>query len=120
MLGIRTPRDLFTHPKCGASWEGFALEQAIQTLPHDEAWFWSTHQGAEIDLLLRQGSRLVGIQCTRQDAPRRTRSMTIAMQDLALDRLYVIYSGSKRHALGERMEALPLEGLATRELAAAL
>lgn len=120
LLGIRTARDLLTHPKCGASWEGFAMEQAIRAIPHDEAWFWSTHQGAEVDLLLRQGSRLLGIECKRQDAPRRTRSMTIATQDLALDRLYVIYPGTKRYTIGGNMEVLPLERLSSADEVAGL
>jgi predicted AAA+ superfamily ATPase len=120
LLGIRTPRDLLVHPKCGASWEGFALEQALRVIPHDEAWFWSTHQGAEIDLLLRQGDRLIGLECKRQDAPRRTRSMTTAKQDLALDHLYVLYPGPKRFVIGDKMEALPLELLSDPDVAAGL
>jgi len=120
LLGIRTARDLLTHPKCGASWEGFAMEQAIRAIPHDEAWFWSTHQGAEVDLLLRQGSRLLGIECKRQDAPRRTRGMTIAMEDLALDRLYVLYPGTKRYTIGGNMEVLPLERLSSADEVAGL
>ena len=120
LLGIRTPRDLLVHPKCGASWEGFALEQALRVIPHDEAWFWSTHQGAEIDLLLRQGDRLIGLECKRQDAPRRTRSMTTAKQDLTLDHLYVLYPGPKRFVIGDKMEALPLELLSDPDVAAGL
>ncbi|MFN2425955.1 MAG: DUF4143 domain-containing protein [Candidatus Binatia bacterium] len=57
LLGIDTEKALQTHPKVGASWEGFVVEQVLATEPHDEAWFWGTHQGAEIDLLLRRGDR---------------------------------------------------------------
>ena len=59
LLGIATERELLTHPRVGASWEGFVLEQVLAVEPHDEAYFWATHQGAEIDLILRRGDRPV-------------------------------------------------------------
>ncbi len=112
LLGIAHEKALLTHPKIGASWEGFVIEQVLLTQPHDEAWFWGTHQGAEIDLVLRRGDRLFGIECKRADAPRRTPSMRSAMEDLALERIIVIYPGAQRYALDDRIEAVPLAALA--------
>jgi uncharacterized protein len=112
LLGIDDERSLLTHPRLGASWEGFVIEQVLATEPHDDAWFWATHQGAAIDLILRRGDLLYGIECKRGDAPRLTASMRSALQDLGLKRIAVIYPGSKRYALSEQVEAVPLRELA--------
>ncbi|MFN0052885.1 MAG: ATP-binding protein [Planctomycetales bacterium] len=115
LLGITTPRDLELHPKVGASWEGYAVEETLKALNPDEAYFWATHQGAEIDLLLfKQGQRL-GVECKRIDAPRLTPSMRIALEDLKLDRLIVVYPGERRYPLSDRVEAIPLAELATAD-----
>lgn len=112
LLGLGTEKALMSHPKLGASWEGFAIEQALASEAHDDAWFWATHQGAEIDLLLRRGDRLLGVECKRTDAPKLTPSIRIALEDLRLDRVAVVYPGTKRYSLSERVEAVPLETLA--------
>lgn len=112
LLGVDSEKDLLGHPKLGASWEGFVIEQILANEPHDEAAFWATHQGAEIDLVLRRGSRLFGVECKRADAPRRTPSIGIAMKDLGLERIVVVYPGEKRYPLGDRVEAVPLTALA--------
>jgi hypothetical protein len=112
LLGLGTEKALMSHPKLGASWEGFAIEQALASEAHDDAWFWATHQGAEIDLLLRRGDRLLGVECKRADAPKLTPSIRIAIEDLGLDRVAVVYPGAKRYSLSERVEAVPLETLA--------
>lgn len=111
LLGIGTEKALLSHPRQGASWEGFVIEQVLMTEPHDEAFFWATHQGAEIDLILRRGDELLGVECKRTDAPRVTSSVRIAFEDLGLAQVAVIYPGSKRFALGDRVEAVPLEQL---------
>ena len=111
LLGIATAKALVSHPKVGASWEGFVIEQVLTSEPHDDAFFWATHQGAEIDLLLRRGDALLGVECTRTDAPRLTPSIRIALEDLGLARVAVIYPGSKRFALSELVGAVPLEHL---------
>jgi len=72
MLGIGSLKALLTHPKIGASWEGFVIEQVLRSVPHDEAFFWATHQGAEVDLVLRRGDELLGVECKRTDTPRLT------------------------------------------------
>ena len=112
LLGIETHRALLHHPKLGASWEGFAVEQVLVTEPHSDAAFWATHQGAEVDLLLRRGGKLYGVECKREDAPRMTRSIGIALKDLGLERVVVLYPGTRRYALAERVEAVPIAALA--------
>lgn len=111
LLGIESDKDLLEHPKVGASWEGFVLEQLLQIYPRHEPYFWATYQGAEMDLVLRRGDELVGVECKRADAPRMTRSIGIALEDLELDRVIVVYPGSRRFALAERVEAVPLSAL---------
>jgi predicted AAA+ superfamily ATPase len=111
LLGIDTQKALLEHPKVGASWEGFAIEQVLATEPHDEALFWATHQDAEIDLILRRGERLLGVECKRTDAPKITPSIRIAFEDLGLEHIAVVYPGEKRYPLGERVEAVPLHEL---------
>ncbi len=112
LLGLATEKALLSHPKVGASWEGFAIEQVLATQKHDEAFFWATHQGAEIDLILRRGDRLFGVECKRADAPRVTASIRIALEGLRLDRVAVIYPGAKRFPMADRVEAVPLAALA--------
>lgn len=113
LLGIGTEKALYSHPKLGASWEGFVVEQVLASEPHDDAWFWATHQGAEIDLILRRGDRLLGVECKRADAPRLTASIRIALQDLGLQRVAVVYPGAKRYPLGDQVDAVPLDMLAS-------
>ena len=112
LLGLATEKQLLSHPKLGASWEGFVIEQVLASEPHDDAWFWATHQGAEIDLLLRRGDRLFGVECQRADAPKLSPSIRIALEDLELERVAIVYPGSQRFALSERVEAVPLVALA--------
>jgi predicted AAA+ superfamily ATPase len=113
--GIDSVKGLPTHPKVGASWEGFIIEQVLTIEQHDGVFFWATHQGAEIDLILRRGGELVGIECKRADSPRMTPSIRHALTDLGLCRVVVIYPGSKRFPLGERVEAVPLRVLGSKE-----
>ena len=108
LLGIANRRELELHPKVGASWEGYAVEEVLKALRPDEAYYWATHQGAEIDLLLFAHGRRVGIECKRMDAPTLTSSMRIALNDLKLDRLVVVYPGERRYALADRVEVVPL------------
>lgn len=108
LMGIQTQTDLLMHPYHGASWEGFALEQILRIAQPDEAYFWATHQGAELDLLMLRGSQRIGVEFKRTDAPRVTTSMRIALHDLKLDRLYVVYPGLHRYPLADRVEAVPL------------
>ena len=110
-LGVSTDKGLLNHPKVGASWEGFVIEQILMNEPHDEAFFWATHQGAEIDLILRQGDRLLGVECKRADVPRLTPSIRTALADLGLERVAVVYPGVKRYSLADKVEAVALQAL---------
>ncbi len=109
LLGIHTEADLQTHPKTGASWEGFALEQIIKIIEPDEVYFWATHNGAELDLLIFKNGKRIGIECKMIDAPRVTKSMQIALEDLHLDALYVVYPGLHQYPINDRIQAIPLQ-----------
>jgi len=111
LMGVSTLPELLVHPRCGASWEGFALEQVLRLAKPDEAYFWATHQGAELDLLMIKGRQRVGVEFKRADAPKVTPSMRIAMHDLKLDALYVVYPGAHRFNLTGGVEAVPLWAL---------
>jgi hypothetical protein len=111
LLGIRSELDLYTHPKNGSSWEGYVVEETLKALSPDEAYFWATHNGAELDLLLLINGRRLGVECKRVDAPRLTPSMHYALDDLQLHRLAVIYPGDKSYPLTERITVIPLAWL---------
>lgn len=115
LLSLDTAKAVLEHPRLGASWEGFAIEQVLAAVEHDEAWFWATYQGAEIDLILRRGDLLLGIECKRADAPRLTPSLRIAREDLGLESIAVIYPGRTRYRLADGIEAVPLAVLAGDE-----
>ena len=111
LLGIGSEKELLTNPKVGASWEGLIVEQILSAERYDDAWFWATHQGAEIDLILRRGDRLLGVECKRADAPAMTPSIRIALDDLGLEALAIVYPGARRYRVSERVEAVPLSVL---------
>ncbi len=117
LLGIGGAEELLAHPKCGASWEGYAIEQAIGVVQPNEAYFWATHQGAELDLLLFKDGRRFGVEAKRADAPRLTRSMRIALDELKLEHLAILYPGSRGYALSDRVTVVPLEALAQGDAA---
>jgi predicted AAA+ superfamily ATPase len=108
LLGLASRRDLEHHPKVGASWEGYAVEEILKALNPDDAYYWATHNGAEIDLVLFKNGRRIGVECKRMDAPTLTPSMRIALADLKLDELRVVYPGEKRYPLADRVEVVPL------------
>ena len=117
LLGIRSALELQTHPKLGASWEGYVIEELFKSIEPDEAYFWATHNGAELDLLIIKNGRKLGVECKRVDAPRLTPSMRIALQDLRLDHLIVIYPGDRQYPLADHITAVPLDALASPDLA---
>ena len=112
LLGIRSQEDLLSHPKCGASWEGYVIETLLAGANADEAYFWATYAGAEIDLLIHKDGRRVGVEIKRADAPRITPSIRSALEDLGLDRVLVIYPGQKRYELAGNVEVFPASLLA--------
>lgn len=111
LLGIGSLRELQNHPKVGASWEGYAVEETLKALRPDEAYYWATHGGAEIDLVLFKRGRRIGVECKRMDAPVLTPSMRIALEDIKLDELRVVYPGTRRYRLAPKVEAWPLTDL---------
>lgn len=108
LLGLSTRTELLGHPKVGASWEGFAMEEAVRVLdvPWERCYFWATHQNAEIDLFVDSGGRRLGFEFKRTSAPRVTRSMHSVLESLRLDRLYLVVPGTDRFALHEKIEAV--------------
>jgi hypothetical protein len=108
LLGIHGSRELDGHPKLGASWEGFVLEEVIRRVGEREVYFWSTHAGAELDILVQRGRAPIGIEVKWSDAPTMTKSMHVALNDLALRRLVVVYPGPKRYALQKGVEVVPV------------
>jgi len=113
LLGIRTEKELLSHPKSGASWEGYVLEETLKAVEPDEAYFWATHQGAELDLLLLKAGKRFGIEMKRMDAPTLTASMRISLTDLKLDQLAVVYPGTRSYELGPKVKVIPVSAIAT-------
>ena len=109
LLGIKTGSDMLAHPRCGASWEGHVIEEVIRSVEPDDVYFWATHNGAEIDLVFSKRGRMYGIECKRADAPVMTPSMRIALEDLKLARIAVIYPGKQRYLIHKQVEAVPFE-----------
>jgi predicted AAA+ superfamily ATPase len=109
LLGIRSEKELLMHPKSGASWEGYVIEETLHQLRPDEAYYWATHNGAEIDLVMIKDGRMLGVECKRLDAPKLTPSMKTALQDLHLERLLIIYPGTQRYKIADHIEAVPFE-----------
>ncbi len=108
LLGLGSWGELGAHPKLGASWEGFALEQVLALARGADAYFWGTHAGAELDLLLIHRGRRYGIEFKYSDAPVMTKSLHVALADLELARAWIVYPGSESYAVHEKVEAVPL------------
>jgi uncharacterized protein len=110
LLNLPLEHDVLGHPKSGASWEGFVIEQLIRLLRADESecFHWATHSGAELDFLHIKGLTRTGFEIKRTSAPRLTRSMRIAVHDLKLGRLFVIHAGEHLFPLAENITAVPI------------
>jgi predicted AAA+ superfamily ATPase len=109
LLGIGSREALLGHPKIGASWEGFALEQLLARLPRLDAWFWGTQGGAELDLLIQPGGKKIGFEFKVADAPKMTKSLSIAQNDLALDELLVVRPSGRGYSLDRKIRVVSLE-----------
>jgi predicted AAA+ superfamily ATPase len=107
MLSLEGHAEVESHPKLGASWEGFALEQVLSVVA-GEAFFWGTHAGAELDLLLLHRGRRYGIEFRYAAGPAMTRSMHVALADLRLEQAWIVHPGVDRYAIHQKVEALPL------------
>ena len=119
LLGLQEMEDLQMHPRYGASWEGFALEQTLIAHGAREAYFYATQRGAELDLLLLRRGRRWGFEFKCTDAPRTTKSMHIVADDLGLSHLWIIYPGELEYPMTPRITALPLAKVAEIEFGAA-
>ncbi|MHB1463897.1 MAG: ATP-binding protein [Thermoleophilia bacterium] len=115
LLGIITRDDLERHPKIGSSWEGFVIEQLIswQGFAREECFFWATHAGAELDLLVVRGRKRLGYEVKLTSSPRVTPSMRHALDDLKLQRLYVVHAGEETFQLEKNIFALAFPRLLT-------
>ncbi len=111
LLSIQSSRDLLSHIKAGASWEGFALEQVLSLTGDRKAWFWGTHSGAEIDLLIDPEGVNLGFEFKLTENIRTTKSMRIALEDLGLNKLYLVHPGKRTFRLDERITALSISDL---------
>jgi predicted AAA+ superfamily ATPase len=109
LLQLRTLADVQGHPKLGASWEGFALEYVIGMLETRDAYFWATHAGAELDLFVSLAGKRYGFEFKYADAPGPSRSMHVAIQDLRLEHLWVIYPGHEEYALSDTVSVIPID-----------
>ncbi len=108
LLGLQSASELAMHPRYGASWEGFALEQTLIAHGAREAYFYRTQRGAELDLLLLRRGQRWGFEFKCTDAPRTTKSMHVVLQDLRLAHLWVLYPGDQQYPLTDSITALPL------------
>jgi hypothetical protein len=111
LLGIPDLPALQGHPKLGASWEGFVIEQILSWAGERNACFWATHSRAELDLMVMAKGKRWGFEVKYQDAPTITKSMRIAMQDLKLERLWVVYPGKTGYPMDDGIECVPLAEL---------
>ena len=109
LLGIETMNGLENHPKIGASWEGFILSEILAKLSiePDDAYFWATHSGAELDLLVFVDGHPYGFEVKRTTAPKITPSMKNSLNDLSLKKLFVIHAGEHEFDLNENIRAIP-------------
>lgn len=113
LLNLPNMLDLEGHPKLGASWEGFVIDQVVRQLQArpDECYFWATHAGAELDLLVVRGRVRIGVEIKRTVSPKMTPSIRSALSDLRLKRLYVIHAGEETFQLHRQVDAIPLSRL---------
>ena len=108
LLGIRNQEELLSHPKAGASWEGFALDQVLAVTGREDSWFWGTHQGAELDLLLFRGGKAYGFEFKLTNKPGTTKSLKTALDDLQIEKAWIVHPGEKQFPVHDKVEALPL------------
>ena len=111
LLGLADEHALLGHPKAGASWEGFVVEQVLRLLRPQEAYHWAVHQGAELDLLVMHRGRRIGFECKFNDAPRTSASMRTAAKELGLEQLLVIHAGKHSYPMDPAIRAVCIDDL---------
>ncbi len=113
LLDITDLHTLMGHPRLGASWEGFALEQVLQLVTPSEAYFWATHSGAELDLFFIRGGKRYGIEFKFNEAPKVSKSMRVALDDLSLHHLWIVYPGKELYPVEDNITVVPLGHVAS-------
>ncbi|MBX7234681.1 MAG: ATP-binding protein [Caldilineales bacterium] len=113
LLSIADFHSLLAHPRLGASWEGFVIEQVLRIVKPSQAYFWSTHTGAEVDLFFLHAGGRFGIEIKFNEAPSLTQSMHTSISDLKLDHLWVVYPGQQTYPVHPRITMLPLKALSS-------
>jgi hypothetical protein len=113
LLSLEKKKDVLSHPKLGASWEGFALEEFIRSmqLTEDQVYFWGIHTGAELDLVFEKKGRLYGVEVKYSQAPAITPSMRSALEELSLEHLWVIYPGDQNYLLNRKISVVAIANL---------
>ena len=111
LLGIHSTKSLLSHPRCGASWEGLIVEEILTRVPHSDAYWWSTQQGAEIDLVLFHKGKRFGVEVKRADAPTVTPSIRIAKEALGLKQITIVHPGAKSYPLAKGIKAVGIDEL---------
>ncbi|MBU0529645.1 ATP-binding protein [bacterium] len=111
LLQIKSKKDLFLHPKLGVSWEGYTIEQIINGCGERNCYFWRTQAGAELDLLWLNSRDKIGFEAKCTDTVQTTKSMRVALNDLNLTHLFVVYPGQESFQLDEKITAIPLNEL---------
>jgi uncharacterized protein len=109
LIGINTEEELPRHPICGASWEGFVIEEIMRSVEPHDVYYWATHQGAEIDLVFFKGGRMYGVEIKRQDAPTMTKSIQTALECLDIEHIAVIYPGKRRYSIHKKVDVVPFD-----------
>lgn len=110
---VRNMSEILHHPKLGASWEGFVIEEVLSAFKQPDAYFYNVHSGSELDLFFLHKGKRIGMEIKREDAPRMTKSMHVALADLKLHKLYVIYPGTQRYTLAPKVECVPFAEVGT-------
>jgi len=108
LLGIQNEKEFKDHPKRGMSWEGYVIEELFKQVQPDDAYFWATHNRAELDLLFLKNGRKIGFEIKLSDRPGLTPSMRIAVHDLKLEKLFVVYPGKENYVLGDRIQVISI------------
>jgi predicted AAA+ superfamily ATPase len=109
LLNVQDRHSLLGHPKVGASWEGYVIEQVLQILRPSEAYYWAVHNSVELDLLLFRKGKRYGIEVKFSEAPEITRSMQTALHDLDLSHLWVVYPGAETYEVEKKISVLPVQ-----------
>lgn len=109
LIGINSEKELPRHPICGASWEGFVIEEIIRSVEPHDIYYWATHQGAEIDLVFFKGGKMYGVEVKRADAPTMTKSIETALECLDIERIAVIYPGKRRYSIHKQVDVVPFD-----------